>query len=275
LPICATSAWFELRRALRLERIQAPGGISPFHILLSLLIPGYAFIAMGRRHIGRAVVTGYVLAAITFFVLLGFALANILFGLMIAAHAISILWILRLWIHQPPAWLKVGMVVTLLALLSMALYWPCLRYVEENWFMPLNTPKGVVVVKRGRAPAKVQVGEVIAYRINAAGAQGLRIADGFGIEPVLALGGDRIEFTPAAMLVNGQSLKKQRGMPDEGMFVVSGNGWFIWPNLDTRLNGAAGEAMLGAALLRLAIVSHDDFIGKPYRSWFGRVQKLP
>jgi hypothetical protein len=274
LPASALSAWFELRRCLRLERIHAPGGVSLWQVALSLVVPGVAFIVTGRLFIGRAVLLAYPVALLFYAAFVGFLVANVLFGLMLAAHAVSILWITRLWVDAPPRWLKVAMVGTVLAVLGMVVYWPCLRYVEENWFMPLRTTNGVVVVQR-ILPNAINVGDIVAYRLDDHRYGNILIRHGFGIDPVLAVAGDTVEFTATAMLVNGQPRPRQPGMPDRGSMIVPRNHWFVWPQLDIQLNGMANDATATGALLRIAAVPESDYIGKPFRHWFGRRQKIP
>ena len=52
---------------------------------------------------------------------------------------------------------------------------------------------------------------------------------GFG--PVLAVPGDRVEFSTKAFSVNGVPQPLLPHMPAGGKLVVPENHWFIWPNL--------------------------------------------
>jgi len=46
------SPWFKLQRLLHLERIHLPAGFTLQQLILSLLLPGYAFFANGRLTLG-------------------------------------------------------------------------------------------------------------------------------------------------------------------------------------------------------------------------------
>ena len=260
---------------MRLERIQAPNGLAPWRVILGLIVPGYSFFATAHLHLGRVIMIAYAAGVLAFFIFLGHPVANLVFGLMLAAHASSIMWLLRLWVDRPPLWLKISMVGTLLALLGGAVYWPGLRYVQERWFLPLSTRSGIVIVQRVATPAEVRPGDIVAYRINADALENIRIREGFGIGRVLGGADARVEFSSHAFSVDGKVHSKKPGMPGQGGFVVPQNHWFLWPDIDIQLNGAATEAMAANALRHVAVVSQNDYVGKPYRRWFGRSQRIP
>ena len=274
LPSVALNAWFEFRRAMRLEKLQTPYAISPLRVLLSFLVPGFSFVATGRSHLGWIITSAWATSAIVFVVFLGHTAANIIFGLMIGAHAISILWLLRLWVDSPPLWLKLAMAGASVAFLGGFLYWPSLQYAEENWFMPLNTRAGITVVQRRAAPEGVRVGDVIAFRIDHKRIDGIYIRDGFDVGMVLAAPGAKVEFLPDRFLIDGQPYTKKPHMPGKGSLVVPQNHWFLWPDIDIQLNGVATEATATDTLMSIATVPQYDYIGRPYRRWFGRFQKV-
>ena len=274
VPSVALNAWFGLRRVMRLEKINTPGGISPLRVLLSLVVPGFSFVATGRTLLGWIITAAWATSVIVFVMSIGHTAANLIFGLMISAHAISILWLLRLWVDSPPLWLKLAMAGTSVALLGGFLYWPCLQYMEEHWFMPLNTRAGITVVQRTVTPENVQVGDVIAFRIQHERLENIYIRDGFGVGHVLATPGAKVEFLPDRFLIDGKPYSKKPHMPGKGSLIVPQNHWFLWPNIDIQLNGAATEAIVTDALMRIAAVPQNDYIGKPYRRWFGRFQKV-
>jgi hypothetical protein len=64
-------------------------------------------------------------------------------------------------------------------------------------------------------------------------------------------------------------------MPVSGMVIVPGNHWFIWPDLAISGHGNIGEAAITDAMLRMADVSEEQFVGKPFKRWFWRQQFLP
>jgi hypothetical protein len=64
-------------------------------------------------------------------------------------------------------------------------------------------------------------------------------------------------------------------MPSDGEWVVPENHWLIWPNLDISGHGNVGEARISSAMMNLASVNEDQFLGKPLARWFWRKQILP
>src|SRR5262245_29311040 len=82
-----------LRRQFHLEKIRLPGGLSAGRFCLSLLVPGFAFYACGQLLLGGLLFAGHLLAALIFIAALGFFAANVAYGLMIAVHATSIVYL--------------------------------------------------------------------------------------------------------------------------------------------------------------------------------------
>ena len=88
------------RRIFHLDRIHLPGGISPFQFLLSLVIPGFSFLARRERIPGWSFLVGYGVALLVFIVALGYTASTIAYGCMIAAHALSIVHLHNLWLKR-------------------------------------------------------------------------------------------------------------------------------------------------------------------------------
>src|SRR5206468_3177170 len=101
--------WFRLRRALHLESIHLPAGISFRQFVLGLLIPGYAFFANGRWVLGWVFLCLYGVAAVVFIVALGYQIASLSFGLMIASHTSSIVFLEGYWLRDSPFRSRLGM----------------------------------------------------------------------------------------------------------------------------------------------------------------------
>ena len=75
---------------------------------------------------------------------------------------------------------------------------------------------------------------------------------------------------------NGVPQTRLAYMPGAGEVVVPENNWFLWPNY--AISGGhreVAEATLSAILLQRATVAQEQFIGTPYRRWFGRRQVEP
>jgi hypothetical protein len=137
----------------------------------------------------------------------------------------------------------------------------------------------VVVVNCAASKAGLERNEIILYRIPAdhGGLRegNVRVQAGFGLEPVQGMPGDEIVFTPQAMLVNGVEHARSSSMPVAGGLVVPQKHWFIWPTVATQGHGMVAAESIRATLLELALVNQDDFMGKPFKRWFGRRQPVP
>ena len=108
-----------MRRLLRLDGLRITDRISPGDLLLSIVVPGFAFFALGRRLIGWSVLGVYVMAGLVFIVALGYLAGTIGFGLMISAHATSLLFLEGLWLGTSPFRVKMAAAVcTLLAVFA-------------------------------------------------------------------------------------------------------------------------------------------------------------
>src|ERR1041385_644227 len=115
---------YAFRRALHLERVHLPTGVSPFQFLLSLIVPGVGFVVRGRRMWGLTVLGIYMLSMLVFVMALGYPLASLAFGLLVSAHAIGVFYLELFWLRDfsPP-----GKIVTALATLVgvwLVVYFP-------------------------------------------------------------------------------------------------------------------------------------------------------
>jgi type IV secretory pathway protease TraF len=264
----------DFERFLRLTRLQQAAGLPLRHWLPSLIIPGWIFFATGYRWIGRTVMAAYATAAFLFLALLGTSFANVLFGLMLGAHAISILWLIQHALGRVSFGVRLAASGTILYALSSLVYWPTLSELERSLFMPLQTPRGVIVVKPSPAPS-VRRGDTIIYRIQADRDGGVIIEAGYGIDRVLALPGDRIEFTREGLHVNGQWIMRHLAMPASGSRTIPQNCWYVWPSFDIQSRGTVPAQMTTQGYLAAALVPQSEYVGKPFRHWFGRRQHLP
>jgi hypothetical protein len=264
--------WLELRRVLHLERIRLPSGISAAQCLFCLLIPGYAFFSLGRRFLGYAAFASYCLAGVLFAAGFGYFTGSFAFAMMISAHATSIVYLEGRWLAESSFRARLGAAVATLIALWAFVYYPLAQLVERHWFMPMRIGNNVVIVQRRVSAASVQRGDWIACRIGSQNEPGVYLRSGFAIEPVLALAGDRVEFTKEALFVNGNRLPRNPQMPVAGEFVVPPKTWFIWPRLGIYQHGNEGN--VPAMMFRVGMVPETEFIGKPFKRWFGRSQKL-
>jgi hypothetical protein len=269
---------FALRRALCLEKMHLPAGVSPFQFVVSLSVPGFSFIARGRRMLGWSWLAAYGLLGLILLAALGSPLATFALGLAISAHAISIFHLELQWLQDSGFGAKVLCALLTLLVVGLGIYWPAMHYVGQHWFMPLRVRNQVVIVQRGSSNYSARRGDRVMYSLeggvsgDAHGGGAVRVAAGFGYGPVLAVAGDRVEFSTNTFSVNGVARPLLPDMPTGGGVVVPEKHWFVWPELDINRNGNVSEADISGAMLRLAVVPESRFIGRPFKHWFGRRQ---
>ncbi len=276
------SPWFKIQRTLHLEKIHLPIGFTIQQFALCLILPGYAFFANGRRTLGWSFVVVYLVSAVLFIVALGYQWGNLGYGLMISAHASSIIFLEGYWLRSQTqfGYRLVLAGVTLLAV-WLAVYAPVINFMEAHCIMPLRMRGNVVIVQRLTPPSHIQRGDWIMYSFNErsigdahreGGAAWLRA--GFSWGPVLATAGDRVEFSTNSFSINGLSQPLLPHMPVKGELVVPENHWFVWPELAINGRGNFSEVNLSVLMLQLATVSKVEYVGKPFQRWFGRKQHL-
>jgi hypothetical protein len=276
------SPWHQLHRLLHLERIHLPVGFSAQQFILSLLVPGYAFFAAGRRVLGRAFLIAYCTAAALFIVALGYPLGGLGYGLMISVHASGIILLESNWFRNQ---LELGtrLLLALGTLLAvwLLIYSPLTGVAQRHWFMPLRVRGNVVIMHRTAGIGHIQRGDWVMYALrqqysgdaHAGGAVLVQAGANWG--PVLALAGDRVAFSTNSVSVNGIEQPLRPHMPTVGELVVPEKHWFVWPELDIYRHGNVNEANLSDTMLQLAMVSEIEFAGKPFKHWFWRKQILP
>jgi hypothetical protein len=271
-----------MHRMLHLEQIHLPVGFSTQQFILSLLVPGYAFFAGGRRILGLAFLGAYGVAAALFVVALGYPLGGLGYGLMISAHASGIIFLEARWLRNEHEFsFRLLLALGTLLAIWLLFYAPLTAFVQRHWFMPLRVRGNVVIMHRTASLNHIQRGDWVMYSLrenysgdaHAGGA--IRVEAGMNWGPVLALAGDRVVFSTNSVSVNGVENPLRPHMPTSGELVVPEKHWFVWPELGINGHGNVGEANLSAAMLQLAMVSEVEFVGKPFKHWFWRKQILP
>jgi hypothetical protein len=265
------------RRHINLQRLRPSVTLSGLCWVLSLVVPGLAFLLVGRRLLGWLVLGAYMSAALVLAARLGYPVADIGYGLVVSLHATSIVFVESLWLKESRLWIKlVAALATLFAVWGL-IYAPLVGSAEHRWLMPLRQGDRVFIVRRGVAANSIKRGDWLAYEISGdrytgEREQGVYLGSGLGIDPVLALPGDRLRFTPQAVFVNDKAFPLAPHMPVQGELVVPEKVWFIWPTVDIRGHGRVTEASVSATLQQTAMVSQKQIIGRPFKRWFGRRQ---
>ena len=209
---------------------------------------------------------------------LGYPLGSIAWGVAISLHAMSIIYLEGHWLSHARFRIRLGLALCTLIALWCLLYAPLLGYAERHWLLPLRLADRVLVVNLATKMTELKRGDRVAYRIEP-GSQGgghegaVYLQAGFGVETILGLPGDHVRFTKDSVLAGGQVFPRAPYMPGEGEWVVPEKTWFIWPNLAISGHGAA-ETAVSAAMQRVALVPESQLVGKPFKHWFGRRQRL-
>jgi len=262
--------WLALRREIDLNKIRTFTGLSLKQIFAGLVLPGYGPYACGRRLTGRCVASVWLICVFVFLVELGRTPSHIACGIAISLHVTSILYLLRQTTDslELPKRLLVSLLVVFCV--TQLVYSPARRQLERHFAWPVQKAGTTIIINPTAAPGPVNRGDWIAYRTVRHGSA-VRVAAGLNLEPVLAVAGDRVVFHADRIEVNGISHPRQAMMPAQGELVVPAGCWFIWPNFTVTNNY---HANIASELLACAVVSSEDFVGKPYQRWFWRRQKL-
>jgi len=265
-----------LRRRAYLDRIHLPAGITLGDILKSVWWPGVAFCVRGEKLIGTVVIVGSVLLACIFIVWLGYPAANVAFGLLLSAHVTSLVFLCGPWLAGVRFRIRIGFTLAVLVALGLFVYAPLRNVFQAHCLMPVRSNERVLVVQRMVSADSIQRGDWIAYTLpSERGVTAVRIREGLGLGPVLAVGGDQIQFATNGFAINGVLRAPRARMPQDGGLVVPEKHWFVWPDLAINMHGNVGEGPISATMLQLAIISETDFVGKPFKRWFWRRQLFP
>ena len=129
-----------------LEHFQPPIG---FRVTLwSLIVPGFVFRAFGYHSFGKIAMSGCGLAALIFFIWLGYPISTIAFASILSLHVSSVAFLLKRL--SPSSGLRFRMISTLLAVFVSSIFvYGSLRSKLEQAFMPLRIEKNVIVVRGG------------------------------------------------------------------------------------------------------------------------------
>lgn len=274
--------WFRLLRVLRLEQIHCPRGFNISQVILSLFVPGLSFITLGRRVLGLSVLAIYFLSLPVYFIRLGFPEGNFAYGLLLAAHATSIFYLLSHWIGEMELINKLGIAAAALLCVWLVIYLPAAAWLYHHVAVPLQVRGQVIVMRPHLASAEIRRGDRIMFRLNEAeigqahgGGGAVWVRAGVGWGPILALPGDQIVFSTNSYAVNGIWQTNLEHMPTGGEMTLATNVWFAWPEFAINSHGNVSEANISGLIMQLATISSTQMIGQPYPSWFWRKQKIP
>jgi hypothetical protein len=266
--------WHHLRQISFLRQIPPCRDLSTTQFLAACLVPGYILRFYQYRRAAKAVTVGFFAALLLFILAYGYLAANLAFGLMISAHATSLALLLQRWFQ--PGQIRGRVMLSILSLLTVVafIYLP-LRAGMFGLFVPLDTGHGVVIFRHGPPPASVLRGQTIAFELNESDLNSaIVMLDGYGIEPVLALAGDRVEFSRDGFAINGILQPAMTNMPTRGEIVVPENYFFVWPRFAINAHNQSAEAV-SARVLKTSMIARDQILGPPCQRWFGMRQPVP
>jgi hypothetical protein len=270
-----------VRRRLALDRIHLPREMTLGGLVAGFLVPGLAVYLRGSRLFGKAALIACGLLALSFVVWFGYPAGNFAFGLLLSIHTTGFVYYCSPFLRNEP--FRSRMFFTLLSLIAIGglFYAPIRSVIQQRWLIPLRVRGNVIIVHRLGAPHDIKRGDWVMYSQNsgqtgeAHNGGAVWVQAGFGWGPVLAMAGDRVKFSTNAFMVNGKTQPLLPHMPTSGEVVVPEKHWFIWPELDISGHGNVGEVNISAAMLQMATVSQEQFIGKPFKRWFWRRQITP
>jgi hypothetical protein len=124
------------------------------------------------------------------------------------------------------------------------------------------------------SPAAVRRGDWIVYNYSGAHGRGYVMYGGADLAPVLALPGDQIQFEERFYSINGVRHRAEAYMPTQGRIVVPEKTWFVWPRLAIR-NRQYAQLDVKSLLMSTAMVTPEQYLGKPFTHWLGIPQPLP
>jgi len=274
-----------IRRRLWLDRIhvQLPYGMTFTGSAASFLVPGLGFYLQGGKSWVGYVWLGYALMVGVFLAAFGYPVGNFAFGLLIAIHVVSFLYYCGPFWQQAEVLSRLAVALLALLVIGLIFYLPARNAVLQHWWVPLRLHGRVYVVQRQFPAAAIRRGDWVAYRLSSAnlgwergwGHGGVHSGSGLSLGPVLAVAGDRLGFNTNGFFVNGVLHSSLPHMPQSGEMTLPEKQWFIWPEVDIRTYGNTPENAISAAMMQLAVVSENSFVGKPFPRWLGRRQITP
>lgn len=267
-----------LRRHVYADKLRMPKGTTVPGFVVSFLVPGAGYYLRGPRFWGYVAFASCAALFATYWIWLGYPAANWALGLMMSIHSSSFVYYCSPLVEEES--FRSRMMFTLGASLAVmvALYWPVKEQLQAHWLSPLRVNGRVIVVSRAPWSGPVHRGDWVAFSLYKHDSEEYEhgyvyIHNGTCLGEVLGMAGDTVTFERGRFSVNGVWRPSLEHMPRSGTMVVAENHWFIWPNLV--MNGGHGNvspADIATAVLGLASVSPEQFLGRPFERWFWREQ---
>ncbi len=254
--------------------------------VLSVFLPGYAYVAMGRWQIGLIMAGVWILALVLLLVFLANPVIRAwCLGTLASTHtsglALAILRTRELDPDLPSPTLahRIGFPLALWAIAAAVVYWPLDGFLNDTFARVVLVDGQHIIVNPRVEPEDLVRGDTILYRSEGnrrgGGEMQVLMRGGLYWGVVIGLPGDRIQFRTNGMEVAGRTRPLEAYMPTTGSAAVPGDTWFAWPRMLQRAAGGASPDVITQAFLDQAQITRAEFVGRPYRRWFFRRQDTP
>lgn len=256
------------------------GGVTFPGLIAAILVPGLAVYFRNPDRSGKSTIALCAILLLVFVAFLGFPVANAAFTIVLCIHVVGLvayctpMMIGTEWPNRFVASLALCLMIGLV-------YLPLQQFLTKRVVVPLRVHGHVVVVHRMMAANTVHRGDWIAFNVantnnfyNYPYAHGRVIVhDGIELAQVLAVAGDQIGFDAHSIYINGVGQPRDATMPTSGGLVVPDHCWFAWPDFAMEGHGAIPPSEISGALMGIATVTPERFVGKVFKHWFGRRQQ--
>ncbi len=265
--------FFAARRGLsRWERRRRKGLSPPVRAVLVACVPAYGFAARGYTVVALIALLLWGLSAGVLLVFLGREPANYATAVLVGVHMTGLLCGFHRSLFLPKRKSGNGPEILAVFLLVFVGYLLAFQVVRTVAF-PAEHRSGVVVLSGLTFVGNLKRGDVVGYRVRHRGlGGGVIVREGYGLDRVVGLPGDRVIFHEDAVEVAGVEYPSQEGMPTRGEMVVPKDRWLIWPS-GLSIHAAAEEDVIFEVISRVAFVPKRDIVGKPFEHWFWRKQE--
>jgi hypothetical protein len=303
----ARSVWYWLRRTFHLENLAPATGTPPLpRLALQLLIPGLVCFDRGQTLPGRILLGLWLAAFALYWSEIGHTLSSAAFLLLTAVHSVCATMALRegrdnLAHPNRAALLASIFVFTFYTVFRMEISDRVVQpiLVENNlrllhtYGVKFTLPDQLVLVNP-RAHVYHR-GDWVLYSLSLFGGH-LR-GNGLGLDRILALPGETVQFHPESIEVGGTKYAKVRpDLPSAGSQKIPNGTYLIWPTSivfpyddpEENVPAANSHEIVNTAVLtppangtrlsyaaRCSMVREESIIGKPYHRWFFHSRNLP
>ncbi len=257
------------------------GGVTFPGLIAAILVPGLAVYFRNPDRSGKSTIALCAILLLVFVAFLGFPVANAAFTIVLCIHVVGLVaYCTPMMIGTE--WPNRFVASLALCLMTIGLvYLPLQQFLTKRVVVPLRVHGHVVVVHRMMAANTVHRGDWIAFNVantnnfyNYPYAHGRVIVhDGIELAQVLAVAGDQIGFDAHSIYINGVGQPRDATMPTSGGLVVPDHCWFAWPDFAMEGHGAIPPSEISGALMGIATVTPERFVGKVFKHWFGRRQQ--